>query len=85
VKARHKNICSLRQLSHKLGADRDNLAQFRPHRQRLVAFALDFTAVATDTFFGVLKQVVFTHHVPPNLLKAALNSSDVRFDPSGYY
>jgi hypothetical protein len=55
MKTGHENIGSFRQTSHECRPYLNNLADFRPHRQAFIAFALNRARMTPDTFFGVLK------------------------------
>lgn len=62
VKAGHEYIGCPGKSPDEFGADGHDLAELGADRQRLVAFTLDFTAVAADAFFFVLKQEIFAHY-----------------------
>ena len=66
MKAGHKGIGGPGEATNKGRADGNELTEFRAYRQILIAFAGNFTAMATNALFGILKQVVFTHYPPPN-------------------
>jgi hypothetical protein len=48
------------------GAVWDDLAEVRAGWKGFVAFTLDFAAMAANTFFSILKQVVVAHNLSPH-------------------
>jgi hypothetical protein len=61
VKAWHENIGSTGQPTDHFRPDLNDLTQPGPYRQVFIGFALHFTGMASDAFFGILKQIVFAH------------------------
>jgi hypothetical protein len=62
VKTGHKNKSHLRPVVDKLGPNGDDLTQTGSRGQTLIAFAVDLTAQAADTFFQVLQEIILTHN-----------------------
>jgi len=71
VKTRHEHIRCPGEPSDKFRPDFDNLTNPGAWRKRLVAFARNFTGMASNALFGILKKIVFTHDDPPNKKKTA--------------
>jgi hypothetical protein len=67
VKAWHENKGHFRQSPYEFRAHLNDLAGFWPFWQVFVGLALNFTGMASNTFFDILKQVIFTHSNPPAL------------------
>jgi hypothetical protein len=65
VKTGHEDVRSTGYIVDQLRTYLDNLAEPGADRQRFIGFALNFTGMAADAFFGILNQVVFTHSYPP--------------------
>jgi hypothetical protein len=53
------------QIVDEMGSILNNLAEFRTGRKGFMAFTLDFAAMAADTFFSILKQVIVAHNLSP--------------------
>jgi hypothetical protein len=69
VKTGHENIRCPGKPSDKFRSDFNNLTNLGPGWKRFVAFAYNFTGMATNAFFGILKKKIFTHYDPPNKTK----------------
>jgi hypothetical protein len=72
VKTGHKYIRRTGKPSDKFRADLDDLTNPGAQWKRLIAFACNFTGMASNALFGILKKKVFTHYDPPNMKKTAL-------------
>jgi hypothetical protein len=66
VETRHENEGCLGQAADKFRPHGDNLTDPGADRKILVAFALNRTGMATDTFFGILEKVILAHGFPPD-------------------
>jgi len=65
MKTGHENKRYFWQPANKFRAHLDNLAGFGSFGEIFVGLALDFTCMASDTFFNILEQIIFTHSKPP--------------------
>jgi hypothetical protein len=72
VKTWHEHIRSPGKPSDKFRADLDDLTNPGAYRKRLIAFTCNFTGMASNALFGILKKKVFTHYDPPNKKKTAM-------------
>jgi hypothetical protein len=61
VKTGHENMGHARQIVDQFWPHGDDLSRPGAHGQVLVGLAVYFTAVASDTTFGILKEVIFAH------------------------
>jgi len=61
MKTGHKYISGPREPTDHFRSDLDDFAQLRAEGQIFVGFALYFAGMASDTFFGVLKKIIFAH------------------------
>lgn len=61
MKTRHKNIGRSRKSGNRQGADLDDLTEPGTGGKILVRLALNFAGMTANTFFRVLKQIVFAH------------------------
>ena len=61
MKTGHEDVSGPRKTTDHFGSDLDDFAQLGAEGQIFVGFALYFTGMATDTLFGVLKQIIFAH------------------------
>jgi hypothetical protein len=77
VETRHEHIRCPGETSDKLGPDLDDLTNPGTGRKGLVAFACNFTGMASNALFGILKKIVFTHYNPPNKKTALLCAEPV--------
>jgi len=75
VKTGHKHIRCPWKPPDKFRSDFDDLTNPGAGRKRFVAFAYDFTGMASNALFGILKKIVFTHDDPPNKKKTAWRCS----------
>jgi len=75
VKTGHKHIRCPGKPPDKFRSDFDDLTNSGAGRKRFVAFAYDFTGMASNALFGILKKIVFTHDDPPNKKKTAWRCS----------
>jgi hypothetical protein len=65
MEAGHENVRCPGSSIDKLGADFNDLTEFRLRWERFVAFTLDFAGMASNTFLLVLQHEIFTHYFPP--------------------
>jgi hypothetical protein len=79
VKTRHEHIRCPGKSSDKFRSNFNDLTNLGTGRKRFVAFAYNFTGMATNTLFGILKKKVFTHYDPPNETKTALLFSGISY------
>ena len=61
MKAGHKYVGHTRQVVDELGAHGNDLVQSGADGQVFAGFAMHFTAIASNTTFGILKNIVLTH------------------------
>ena len=69
MEAGHEHVRGPRQPVHHFGCDVDHLTGLGADRQRLVALAGDFTGVASDAVFRILKQVILAHSYRSSLCR----------------
>jgi len=67
MKTRHKNKGYFWQTANDLGSHLNNLAGLWPRGKLFVGLARNFTGMASNTFFGILEQIIFTQLQPPAL------------------
>jgi hypothetical protein len=65
VKTRHEHIRCPGKPSDKFRSNFNDLANLGTWRKRFTAFAYNFTGMAPNALFGILKKEIFTHYDPP--------------------
>jgi hypothetical protein len=61
MEAGHEVVRCPGQSAYHFGAHRDDLTEPGTDRKPLIALTSNFTAMTSDAFFGILKQIILTH------------------------